>query len=315
MKHTALASFSSTAWEITGWTTVHSGIVTPGLGWKTFNFNTPFAYNGTSNLLIDFSFNNAAPGTSGSVRSYAGGTSRVLHFSSNSLHGDPLSWTGSTPAGSLSTNVPHLKLASKLPTVGVVPSAVFLTDGTWTGSLRVPHGNTNINITAADAIEGTGVSNSFAVNAPADGDTDGLPDDWESAHSLATGNASGDNGPFGDPDRDGISNLLEHAFDLNPRESDDSGPLFPEARIHPADGKRYLELTYHRRIGASWLEYLVETSSDCLSWSAEPGAYQQIRAIPLGENPQAEAITIRILPAIDAPGSPARFARVRVLVP
>jgi len=53
MKHTPLSSYSSYIWENTGWTVVcqtNSSVLQTG--WVTFNFSTPFDYNGVDNLLI-----------------------------------------------------------------------------------------------------------------------------------------------------------------------------------------------------------------------------------------------------------------------
>lgn len=58
----------------------------------------------------------------------------------------------------------------------------------------------------------------------ADSDNDGLPDDWENAYGLvATDNGSGDpnNGPDGDPDGDGATNIEEYEGDTDPTVSDD----------------------------------------------------------------------------------------------
>lgn len=43
-----------------------------------------------------------------------------------------------------------------------------------------------------------------------DGDADGLPDEWEDSNGLDSTDALGDNGPDGDPDGDGLSNLDEY---------------------------------------------------------------------------------------------------------
>ncbi|TAG09735.1 MAG: hypothetical protein EAZ42_06040 [Verrucomicrobia bacterium] len=56
-----------------------------------------------------------------------------------------------------------------------------------------------------------------------DADQDGLPDDWETLHSLATnddGSINIVNGPNGDPDSDGFSNGAEWLLGMNPRSSD-----------------------------------------------------------------------------------------------
>ena len=61
MKHTTLTEHPvSPAWEGSGWTVVYQADEPAGTsGWRTFEFSTPFEYNGTNNLLADFSFNNA----------------------------------------------------------------------------------------------------------------------------------------------------------------------------------------------------------------------------------------------------------------
>ena len=58
-----------------------------------------------------------------------------------------------------------------------------------------------------------------------DADDDGLPDDWETLHGLSTsddGSINIDNGPNGDPDGDGIINVIEWLVGLNPRLADAS---------------------------------------------------------------------------------------------
>ena len=44
------------------------------------------------------------------------------------------------------------------------------------------------------------------VTPPLDGDADGLPDTWETLYGLSPRSASGDDGPDGDPDGDGVRN-------------------------------------------------------------------------------------------------------------
>ncbi len=54
--------------------------------------------------------------------------------------------------------------------------------------------------------------------APSDDeDEDGLPDDWERASGLDLSDGTGDNGPRGDPDGDGVDNAGEHAAGTHPR--------------------------------------------------------------------------------------------------
>ncbi len=58
MKQTTLTSI--TAWE-SGLTTVYSGTYSvPGTGWQTIDLQTPFTWDGTSNLLIEICFDNTS---------------------------------------------------------------------------------------------------------------------------------------------------------------------------------------------------------------------------------------------------------------
>jgi hypothetical protein len=50
-----------------------------------------------------------------------------------------------------------------------------------------------------------------------DGDTDGLPDSWETTFGLDPNSGSGVNGPAGDPDNDGVSNADERTAGTHPR--------------------------------------------------------------------------------------------------
>ena len=61
LKHTSLSSYTTASLDASGWTTVYQANQTiSATGWVDFVFSTPFAYNGTSNLLIDFSHNNSS---------------------------------------------------------------------------------------------------------------------------------------------------------------------------------------------------------------------------------------------------------------
>lgn len=56
-----------------------------------------------------------------------------------------------------------------------------------------------------------------------DSDGDGLPDWWEILYGLDPYDATGENGAWGDPDGDGLSNLAEYHADTNPRAWDTDG--------------------------------------------------------------------------------------------
>ena len=114
IKHTALAAYVTPAWEDSGWTTVYQANTTAGTGWCTFTFTTPFAYNGTDNLLVDFSFDNSGYGYSsyGYCRYSIPGGNRTAYYYRDSGSA-PLTWSGTTPtpnASAAATYVPNLRL-------------------------------------------------------------------------------------------------------------------------------------------------------------------------------------------------------------
>jgi hypothetical protein len=119
MKHTTMSQYVGYP-ELeptgTGWTIVYqnSEPATP-IGWRNFSFQTPFEYNGTDNLLIDFSFNNTSSSSNGRCFLSDSAATRVVFASSNSAYGDPLDWEMYySPGVSTSTGVPNLKLISKI---------------------------------------------------------------------------------------------------------------------------------------------------------------------------------------------------------
>lgn len=68
-----------------------------------------------------------------------------------------------------------------------------------------------------------------------------------------------------DPDRDGIPNFLEYAFDLNPTAIDaDAASALP----HLDRGQSPPKLVYRRRSQATDLRYMVEGSPDLAGWTA-----------------------------------------------
>ncbi len=103
-----------------GWETVYQAnetITQPG--WHNFHFDVPFEYNGTQNLLIDFSFNNSgttAPNGGYLIQTATGpDPDRSLGLASTTgTHGDPLQWDFWALGGSyFSGYAPSMKFISK----------------------------------------------------------------------------------------------------------------------------------------------------------------------------------------------------------
>ncbi len=81
---------------------------------------------------------------------------------------------------------------------------------------------------------------------------------WQSATFTAQAAVLAVAGDLADPDSDGLSNLIEYAFNTNPLASD-TLPI----TYHSAP----LAITYHRRISPSGLTYHNEASVDLINWS------------------------------------------------
>jgi hypothetical protein len=83
MQHTTMSSFSGSLFVNSGWTTVlHATNVnvstwTEG-GWVEFTLTTPFAYNGTDNLLIDYCYDNSYYTSDGYCRYTSTSTCRTI---------------------------------------------------------------------------------------------------------------------------------------------------------------------------------------------------------------------------------------------
>lgn len=165
MKHTTLSSYVTSQWEgaSSGWVTVYQQNQTvAATGPITFLFSTPFDYNGTSNLMIDFSFNNSDFTQDGATRYTDTSAIRTLHYQTDSEFGNPLSWAGaSAPPPESAARVPNIKLTKESP-VAVVPSTTSsFTEGVWTGNITVSPPITGVIISADDGAGHIGVSNPF----------------------------------------------------------------------------------------------------------------------------------------------------------
>ncbi|MHC4191022.1 MAG: S8 family peptidase [Planctomycetota bacterium] len=80
------------------WTVVYQNDETVySTGWRIFEFQRPFEYNGTDHLMMDFSFNNRFSASDGECRSHEvifGQRSTCAQ--SDGQYGDPLNWSGTS---------------------------------------------------------------------------------------------------------------------------------------------------------------------------------------------------------------------------
>ena len=95
-----------------------------------------------------------------------------------------------------------------------------------------------------------------------DADNDGLPDSWENQYILSTsddGSINIDNGANGDPDQDGLSNMVEWLVGLNPQVVDNSN--YPKLGINRIAGG--FRLTFPTLPGRT---YQIQTSATLDAW-------------------------------------------------
>jgi len=126
-------------------------------------------------------------------------------------------------------------------------------------------------------------------------------DDWRQASfttgELANASISGD---LGDPDGDSLANLMEYALGLPPKLAD--ADLFA-ARVEA----NHFTLTYARNKAAADVVLTLETSTDLVSWSANPALFEQMDCVDEGT---VQRITVRLT----APVSATAMAYVRLRV-
>ncbi len=157
--------------------------------------------------------------------------------------------------------------------------------------------------------------NVYLATFTADFDHDGLPDAWEIQHGLDLFDATGPNGALADLSGNGLPNLLKFAFGLDPYSPSLAGlPVITIEPPAPTD-PRYLTLRYHRLLTPGPIQYVVETSGDFTTWTSTPADYEEIAPTTPNGDGLTETVTVRVLPAIGTPGTPARFIRVRIVVP
>ncbi|MBN2211910.1 MAG: C10 family peptidase [Sedimentisphaerales bacterium] len=121
MKHTTLSSLTNptTFWQTSGWTMCYQGTMSPTpTGWRTFTFTMPFDYDGTQNLMVDFSFNNTTySATDGACMIYTTSATRSMILAApDNTHGDPLTWTAYEMGGYFSAPfVPNIEIIGQVP--------------------------------------------------------------------------------------------------------------------------------------------------------------------------------------------------------
>jgi len=84
MKHTTAAPNSNSQPETSGFTTVYNSNHTTFVGWNKFNFDQGFSWNGSSNLKIEFCYDNSSASGNDIVRSNSTPTAVFVNANSGS---------------------------------------------------------------------------------------------------------------------------------------------------------------------------------------------------------------------------------------
>lgn len=153
-------------WEgsSSNWTTCYSGVITiTQNGSRRINFSTPFSYNGTSSLMVDFSFNNSSYTDDNYVAGTDIGVVRTLYTRTDSGYGNPISWSGtSNPTPSQSTIRPNVTFHSNGAATTSPNSVGPFVNGQWSGNLAVLQQANGVALNASSG-GAAGTSNSFNV--------------------------------------------------------------------------------------------------------------------------------------------------------
>ncbi len=285
MRHTPLDSYVyPSKWEST-WTTVYQHNTTiSSNGWTVFEFDTPFEYNGTDNLMIDFSHNNSSYTYDGYCFSTDTGSYRSAYYRTDSGYGNPLNWTGtSNPYPNRSTRTPNVRLGRALDnSIAISPSATGgFVDGIWSGVITGNVGASNVVLHADDGSH-TGESNPFDIAVNPDADGDGIPDAWETAFFGSPTNCVATN----DTDHDGQNNWQEYITGMDPTNAashfattlDEQLPEGFIVRWDPVEGRSYdvlwsSDLMLPFRIQEPAIPYPVNSYTDSVHSASTAGYY------------------------------------------
>jgi uncharacterized repeat protein (TIGR01451 family) len=216
LRHTPLASYANPLWE-TDWTVVYQAAPTlASTGWVTFQFQTPFDYNGVDNLMVDFSFNNSSYSSDGLCSASDTNVARALYFRTDSVFGDPLQWSGGdSPPPTPATRYPNARFSIEQPSA-LSPSVISnFVSGVWSGPIRFSAPAGGMVLHALDAEGHAGASDPFDVFWR-DSDGDGMPDAWEVANKLDPLNPAD---ASLDSDEDGLSDLEEYLAGTDPHDA------------------------------------------------------------------------------------------------
>ena len=151
-------------------TSVYSSNVTPVVGVNTYNFSTPFAWNGTSNIVVQICWgNNNGGGTAAEVKYDNTAFVATAYYATDNLTG-PVSCSSAsgTSSGTRSTR-PQMYITGNATSATLTPTAYVWSDGVSTVGITNPLSqspSTNTSYTVTATVNSCPVvSNTVAVSA------------------------------------------------------------------------------------------------------------------------------------------------------
>jgi subtilisin family serine protease len=259
MRHTPRGNYiESPIWE-SDWIIVHqSAVAIFSPGWVEFIFDTPFEYNGTDHLMVDFSHNNSSYTSDGFCEATQTEEKRSLSYQTDSNYGDPLTWSGtSIPTPTALSYIPNIILVRDTrKSISISPSVSgHFAGGVWSGTVTIPDAETNVTLLADDASKHMGISAVFDVHPP-DADADGIPDAWEKGYFGHPSNCVWNI----DWDLDGHNNWQEYICGMDPT---NAASYFMITNWVPLPGSAYFVIEWNsvssRVYSTYWSTNLMES--------------------------------------------------------
>jgi len=114
-----------------------------------------------------------------------------------------------------------------------------------------------------------------------------------------------------DLEGDGVKNLAEFAFGMNPFAGGQHDRM-PKGALATHNSQRHLAISFRRRIGETSIAYEVEESNNLSTWTPLNIPAQQV-GLPINNGDGTETVTVRATVPMEGPGSqPKCFLRVAV---
>lgn len=229
--------------------------------------------------------------------------SAVSEFSNGQL---TFSRTGST-SGALAVNYTVTGNAQSGVDYSALPGTVTIPDGASSASVPVVALDPTTNNSEVVVTIGTSSNYSIGVSQQA------IVTLFQPTFSLWVSNKlaafpTGQQTASANPAHDGISNLLKYALNMDPTVNSTQG-MPVTALSAPISGQQYLTLSFTQREDITDISYVVEVSSDLVSWSSGPTATVTVSSTFLGNG--MFTTVVRDLTPI-TPSNRSRFIRLKV---